>query len=355
MNNSNTPNSVNVNITTLSLIKVVVFILALWFLYLIKEVLAILFVAIILASAFDPWVDFMQRKKIPRAISILLIYAILLAIIFLIVIVLVPPIVEQFKALINNFPVYYEKIIQGLEYFQSFGLEHSLLQDGSKAVKSLESGIGRAAGGVFSTVTGFFGGMISFILILVITFYMTVEEEAMKRTLRAVVPAKYFPFLNQLITKMQKKIGIWLQAQLVLSLIVGVLSYIGLLILGVDYALVLALIAALGELVPYIGPIIGAVPAVFLAFAQSPTKAILVVILYFVVQQLENHVLVPKIMQRAVGLNPIVSISVLLIGAKLGGVVGALLAIPVATALSVLIKTIFSETKEQPSSASTEE
>ncbi len=346
MPNSNSPNSVNVNITTLSLVKVVVFILVLWFLFLIKEVLAILFVAIILASAFDPWVDFLQRKKIPRSVSILMIYIILLSVVSLVVVVLVPPIVEQVKQLVNNFPDFYEKIIRGFEYFQAFTVQHGLLEDGAKAIESLESGVSKAAGGVFSTITGFFGGIISFFLILVITFYMTVEEEAMKRTLRAIVPAKYFPFINQLITKMQKKIGTWLQAQLVLSLIVGVLCYIGLFILRVDYALILALIAALGELVPYIGPIIGAVPAVFLAFAQSPTKAVLVIILYFVIQQLENHILVPKIMQKAVGLNPIVSISALLVGVKIGGIVGALLAIPVATALSVLLQSIFSEQKE---------
>jgi len=113
--------------------------------------------------------------------------------------------------------------------------------------------------------------------------------------------------------------------------------YLGLLILGVKYALILALIAAIGEAVPYLGPIMTAIPAVFLAFVQSPIKALLVLILFILVQQLENHILVPKVMQKAVGLNPISSIIALLIGAKIGGIVGMILAIPVATAASVVI------------------
>jgi predicted PurR-regulated permease PerM len=170
-----------------------------------------------------------------------------------------------------------------------------------------------------------------------------VQEDSIKRTTRSLVPKRYQDFVVQLINKIQRKIGKWLKGQLILSLIIGVLSYLGLLILGVKFALVLALIAAIGEFIPYIGPVISAIPAIFLAFVQSPIKALFVLILFIVIQQLENHLLVPKIMQKAVGLNPIISVVALLIGFEVGGVIGAVLAIPVATAISIIIKEMFEE------------
>ena len=127
----------------------------------------------------------------------------------------------------------------------------------------------------------------------------------------------------------------WLRGQLILVLIIGALSFIGLTILQVKYALVLAMIAGISELIPYVGPIIGAIPAVFLASSQSLFKAGLVIILYVVIQQLENQIIVPKVMQRSVGLSPLVIIIVMLIGARLAGVVGLLLAVPTATIATI--------------------
>jgi predicted PurR-regulated permease PerM len=162
----------------------------------------------------------------------------------------------------------------------------------------------------------------------------------MKKLVWSVVPIRHQPYIMQLINRMQKKIGMWLRGQLILSLIIFALTYIGLLILGVKYALVLALIAGLTEFIPYLGPLLAAIPAVFLAFTQSPMLAVFVAVLYYVIQLTENNILVPKIMQKAVGLNPIVSIAVLLIGFQLAGVVGAILSIPVATAASVFFKDV---------------
>lgn len=170
---------------------------------------------------------------------------------------------------------------------------------------------------------------------------MVVEESAIKKLVWSIAPEKHQPYIMQLINRMQKKIGLWLRGQLILSLVIFILTYTGLSILGVEYALVLALIAGLTEFVPYIGPMLGAIPAVFLAFTQSPTLALFVAGLYYIIQLVENNILVPKIMQKAVGLNPIVSISVLLIGFKVAGVVGAILSIPVATAISVFVQDLF--------------
>jgi len=330
-----------IDLSILTILKFFLVVIALFFLYLIKEVLAILFVSLILASAVDPWVDALEKIKFPRWLSILLIYIGLILIVFSAIYLIIPPIVQQFNQLAENFPQYSERIGNTFQQLKDFSAEHGLLQNFDQGIVTLKDNLSGIAGSVFSTVSGIFGGIISFFIVLVITFYMTVEESAMKRTLTFILPDKFQPFTMQLINKVQRKIGSWLKGQMLLSLIVGIMVYIGLLILGVNYALLLALIAAIGEFIPYVGPALSAIPAIFLAFTQSPIKALLVLILFVVVQQLENHILVPKVMQKAVGLNPIISIVALLVGAKIGGFVGIVLAIPVATAVSVVVRELW--------------
>jgi predicted PurR-regulated permease PerM len=194
---------------------------------------------------------------------------------------------------------------------------------------------------VFLNIINIFGNLISFISVLVIVFYLLLEIEAIKKIIQSIIPIKFQSYTIRLFIQMQNKLSLWLRGQLILCLVIGILSYIGLLILGVKYALLLALIAGISEIIPYLGPILGAIPAVFLAFTQSPLTALLVIILYLIIQQLENTLLVPKIMGKTVGLNPVIILIVFLIGGKLYGPIGALLAIPVATALSVLIKDYF--------------
>ena len=176
---------------------------------------------------------------------------------------------------------------------------------------------------------------------MVITFYMTIEEDGLKKFVRSIAPIEYQPYLVQKTNRIQVKMGGWLRGQLILMFIIGSLTYVGLLILDVPYALVLAIFAGLAEFVPFLGPLIAAVPAVFFSFSDSPWKAFGVVIFYIVLQQLENQVIVPKVMQKAVGLNPIVVIIVMLIGAKVAGLVGILLAVPATTIAWIFFADIF--------------
>ena len=329
-----------IDLSIMSIVKFFFVVLILIFLWIIKEVLAILFVALILAAAFDPWVDGLEKIRFPRWLSILLIYIVIIAVFTLSIYLVIPPIVEQSAQLAENFPQYLDRATNYFNHAKTFFEEKGYLSQLNEGLASLSNTLSSSVDSVFSTVVGIFGGIVSLFVILVITFYMTVEEGNMKRTLTYVLPEKYQPFTLQLINKVQRKIGAWLKGQLILSLIIGVMSYVGLMILGVNYALVLALICAVGEFIPYLGPALSSIPAIFLAFTQSPLKALLVLCLYIVIQQMENHLLVPKVMQKAVGLNPIISIVALLIGVKIGGFVGILLAIPVATAVSVIIREI---------------
>ena len=336
-----------INITVLSVIKILLVFVLFYFLFLVRDILAILFVALILASAVDPWVDKMQEKKIPRLVSILFIYIIMFLVIGTTLYLIIPPIIKQMGELTNNFPAIFEKVISGFELLKEYTAQHGILDNVRQGLGTISSNLQNAAGGIFSTVTGIFGSIFTFFLVLVMTFYMVVEENAIKKIIWSVVPKDHQVYTMNLINRMQKKVGLWLRGQLILSLIIFSLTFIGLSILGVEYALVLALVAGLTEFVPYLGPLLAAIPAVFLALTQSPMLALFVIVLYYVIQMVENNIIVPKLMQKVVGLNPIISIAVLLIGFKIAGVVGAILAIPVATAVSVFIKDIFDKNKNE--------
>jgi len=335
----------SINISTSTIFKVVLVFLVLYFLYLIKDILVILFVALILASALDPWVDWMQKRKIPRGLGVIFIYFILFVVIGSVLYLIIPPIIAQINELSTSFPAFIERITSGFSTLRNYMSEHGILENLKDGLKSISSNLQGAASGVFSTVTGVVGTVISFFLVLVITFYMVVEENAMKKIVWSIAPSRHQPYIMQLINRMQGKIGLWLRGQLILSLIIFTLTFLGLSILGVNYALTLALISGLTEFVPYLGPTLAAIPAIFLAFTQSPMLALFVLILYYIIQLVENNIIVPKLMQKVVGLNPVVSIVVLLVGFKLAGVLGAILSIPVATATSVFLKDIFNKSE----------
>lgn len=338
---------VYINITTLTVIKIVMVFVLFYFLFLVREILAILFVALILASAINPLVDWLHLKKVPRWLGVLSIYLSFGSVVGTVLFMAVPPILSQAAELSENFPAIAEKVFSSLSSLRDYSLEHGFLDNIKKSASIFESNIHNAAGGIFTTLSGFIGGIISFFLVLVITFYMAVEENAMKKIVWSVSPKKYQIYVMNLINRMQHKIGLWLRGQLILSFIIFLLTFTGLSLLNIKYALVLALIAGLVEFIPYFGPILSSVPAILLALNQNLALALFVAILYMIIQWVENNIVVPKVMQKVVGLNPIVSIAVLLIGFKLASVVGAILAIPVATAASVFIKDIFDHKLEE--------
>ncbi len=322
-----------------SFVKLVAFVLLVIFLYLVRDLLLMIFVAIVIASGLDPMIDYFHKRKIPRTISLLVVYIFLIAIITLIIYVLVPPIIEQIQQLIVILPQYFEIVSDYLG--KNFNIFEEEVSNFEEVTKSLTGKFGDFATNIYDTLSGFLGGLLTLIIILVLSFYFTVEEDNFKKFITSITPTKHRLYIEDLVKRIQRQIGLWLRGQLTLGLIVGVLIFIGLSVLDVRYALILALLAAIFEIVPYIGPILAAIPAVFLAFNQSPTTGFLVIGLYLIVQQIENHIIVPKVMGKTVGLNPLVVILVILVGSKIAGIMGAILAVPIATALQVFLRDIF--------------
>ncbi len=340
-----------INISSKTIFKILGIGLALYVLYLISDIVLLLFVALILAALIDPFADWFQKKKIPRTLAVLVIYILMFGLLALAIALLAPIVAKDLPQLVDNVGEFWvslqdnhiwQKVVEGVYNVQNTlsGYGVSVSEGGTQGSAGVESTIS----GVFSTISGFFGGVFSLVLILVMAFYMVVQEDSLKKILRSVTPDEYIPWCTRLMKRIRDKLGAWMRGQLVLSLIIGVLVFTALFLLDIKYAAVLALLAALFEFIPYVGPVLAAIPALFLAFSQGGLiKLGIVLIAYIIIQQLENHLIVPKVMQKAVGLNPIIIIVAILTGVKLAGVLGALIAIPVATALSVFLEDVLAK------------
>lgn len=329
----------SVSISTDTIFRVILILLLVVFLYVVKDILALLFIAIVLSAAFDPLVDNLQKIKFPRALSIILVYIVLFTVVGGAIFLLTGPIIEQITDMSKAFPEFYVRINESLQNWgglNSFNAGEAL----SGSISDITTGLSRVSSSIFGALSSIFGGIIGFFTVLLVAFYLTVQEDGMKRFISNLSPARHRPYITKLTTEMQHRMGYWLRGQLLLSLIVFVLVYTGLSILGVKYALLLALLAGIFEIVPFLGPWISAIPGVFFAFSQGLGTAIGVAIMYFVVQQIENNFIVPKVMGKSTGLNPIVVILSILVGARLGGVIGALLAVPIATAIAVYVESL---------------
>lgn len=332
-----------IKISSGSIIKIILILLIAYLLFLIRDVLLIFYVALIFAAAIDPWADLAEKYKLPRGLAVIVAYALLFGVLSLSVALLIGPLTAQFKELVDSFPAIWQKISQTFFYFKSYSIEHGFYKQLEEAIRGANLNLGAKAGGVIIFTQNIFQGFFSFFIVLVLTFFLVSSRNFFKEFLKSVTSDVYHPSLNQIFEKIQFKIGGWIRGQILLCFIIFALAYLGLVLIGVKYSLVLALFAGVTEFIPYLGPFIGAVPVVIIAFFQSPMLALWVIVWYAFIQQFENNVLVPKVMQKAVGLNPVYSILALLIGAQFAGVIGLILAIPSATIISVIVQEIMAK------------
>jgi predicted PurR-regulated permease PerM len=329
---------ITVDVSVASLVKIVIFILVLWILYLVRDIIVLLFVVGIITIALEPFVEKLEKDGVPRSFSVIVLYLALLTIVGLAVYFIVPPVASQIGELTINLPYYASKINE---------INLSYLFPLSDVLENISSQLSGAATSVVTTLVSIFGGVVSAIVVFALTYYSLVEKEGLRRLITLIIPVAHKNKLYNTIQKVSEKLGNWLRGQLVLMLTVGVLDGVIFASLGIRYALTLALLAGLLEIVPVVGPIVAALVVVFVAFSSGVAiwKILLLVILFVAVQQLENHVLVPKIMQKAVGLSPVVVIIAILIGSKLLGIGGAILAVPVAAGVQVFIAEFFPDFK----------
>lgn len=322
-----------VDITYRTLIRIVVVAAVVAALFLLRQLVITVLFAVVVAAAIEPAVRWFRKWRVPRIIAVILIYVIILGVLIGLISVFVPALVEEFRAFLDSFPRYQRILLEELRSFQNVPFYSLFSTDAESIILNPPFDVQSAGQTTFDIIFSLFGGLASAVILLVISFYLATQEDGIERFLKIVTPLAQEEYAIDLWNRSQRKMGQWLRGQLLLGALVGLAVYVMLMIVGIRYALILAILAAILELIPIIGPILAAAPAVFFGFLESPGTALLVALFYTIIQQAESHLLVPLVMRRTVGLNPLVVVIALLVGARLGGILGLFLAVPTASVL----------------------
>ncbi|HYF10269.1 MAG TPA: AI-2E family transporter [Candidatus Paceibacterota bacterium] len=324
-----------------SILRVILFVLLFAALFYLRDIALIILTAVVLASAIEPGVTWFKKRGIGRLAAVIIIY-LLVAITFVgLFYFFLPPILDDIVGFLGTVPQIVPQELNSLvpssgaaEFIseKTAGLGDLLsLQQFFDEFRSAVSGI---SGGVVNATSLVFGGLLSLILIAVLSFYFAVQETGVDDFLEVITPVRHQEYILGLWKRAQFKIGLWMQGQLLLGLIVGVLTYLGLTILGVPYALLFAILIVFFELIPVFGPIIAATPAVIVAFSVGGVQlGLMTAAFYLIVQQFESHLIYPLVVRKVVGVPPILVIISLIVGAKLAGFLGVLISVPVAAAM----------------------
>jgi predicted PurR-regulated permease PerM len=316
--------------------------LGFWLLYRFNQVVFILFIAIVMGTVIRPVVTWLHRRGLPRIAGVILVYLVLLALLISFVLLLFPLIVEQGTTIAAAVPGYYQNLLEWMvndpnqwivrlsEFLPATlpGLE-PIQQTGQQMLASA----GQAMGYVASAAKVIFIAT----AILLLAFHWTLDGPRTIRSLLLLLPKDQRESISELISAMETKVGSYIAGQGLLCLVIGILALVAYLLIGLPNAFVLALVAGVLEAVPMIGPLLGAIPAALVALSIAPIKLIWVIVATVIIQQLENSLLVPRVMHKAVGVNPFVSLLAIFALSSLFGIAGALMAIPIAAIIQILL------------------
>lgn len=301
------------------------FFLFVWFLYYTRDIVFQVFAALLLVSILNPFVNRLTKFKIPKGISIFLTYILIFVFLGLSVGSIVPPLVEETTNLANNLP----------NYFQSSELSKYVNED---VIRQVASQLGSLPSQVVKFVFSLFNNVLSILTVVIFSFYILLVRDRLDQSLEFLLGKEKSKNISDLVNILEVRLGGWARGQFTLMLSIGLLSYIGLFLLGIPYALPLALLAGIFEIVPYIGPIIAAVPAIILGFSISPFVGLAAIGLTVLIQQIENYLLVPKIMEKSTGVSPIIILISLAVGYRLAGISGMIISIPVVIIIQTFIQ-----------------
>lgn len=319
-----------IDITWGSVWKVFLICLFAIILYYTKETMVMIFTALVISSAIYSPVKYFEKRGIPRLISVLSIFLITILFLILILYLLIPVALTQFQYLLSSISSIKSPLFDALG---ATNILNQLQGETYNILKTIVSG-GNSIVGIFSNILS----SLFFILsAMVLSFYLAISKDGIEKFLKAIMPTDYEERAIKFYYNTRKKMEKWLGGQILLSLVVGSLTFIGLTIVGNKYAILLALLATVLELVPYVGPITVGIIAFLITLPQSFTSAIIVVLIFFIIQELENNLLVPLIMSKAVGTDPITIVIALIAGAQLAGIWGMLLAVPSVIIIEELI------------------
>ncbi len=335
-----------ISITTGTVIKAVLILVGVWLLFELRSLVLDVIAAVVIGSAIEPGVRRLTRKWIPRVLAVVIIYLALFAVFFSIFFFFLPSVFQDFAALLSSLPTYLDTLNRMSafdEFARVLGVAPPPDLSTANLIEGARSGFGGGGGfgNAFTAIASVFGGVFSFVLITILSFYFAVIDTGVDDFISIVAPRAHQAYVLDLWRRSREKIGLWMQGQLLLAVIMGVLVYLGLTILGVKHALILAVVAAVFEIIPVFGPTLAAVPAILIGFAAGGfTAGLLVVALYVILQQFENHLIYPLVVTRVVGVPPILVILALIVGAQLAGFLGILLAVPMAAIIQEFVRDV---------------
>lgn len=330
----------SISITPGTIITAIVIGACSYAIWVLRGLVLLVLTAIVIASAIEPGVNFFVKKRIPRVLAVLVMYLVVFGVLFGLIYFFFPPVLDDMQGFLSTIPQYLDTLnlpasITNLSNFAPPASGNgSQTQSVLNTLFTFRTAFADTSEGAFRLLSTFFGGIFSLVLVVVLSFYFAVQETGVEDFLRVVTPAKQEEYVAGLWRRAQRKIGLWMQGQLLSSLIGGVITYLGMLILGVPYALLLAVFTAILMLIPIFGSFIAAFPAVVIAFSSGGvTLALIVAGLYLIVNQFESHLVHPLVVNKVVGIPPLLIILALIVGGELTGFLGVLLAIPLAAAL----------------------
>ncbi len=333
-----------VNITTGTIIKAILLVVLFIALFYLKELVLVILTSVVIASAIEPATRWFVKYRFPRLVAVMIVYLLFLTFLLGFFYFFLPPVLSEVINFLAVLPDYLDKFDSSSPFQESVLLGTQSVVDTfsiANVITELRALFSNVSESFLATITLVFGGVFSFILIIVFSFYFAVQETGIDDFLRVISPVKYQKNIINLWRRSQVKIGLWMQGQIILAVIVGVLVYLGLMILEVRYALLLAVIAAVFELIPVFGPILSSIPAIMIGFVDGgATAGLLVIGLYIIIQQFENHLIYPLVVTKVVGVPPLLVILALLIGAQLAGFLGVILAVPIAAVIQELVSDI---------------
>jgi predicted PurR-regulated permease PerM len=318
-----------ISLSTSTLVRFFLIALLIAALYYLSDVVLVVLAAIVIASAIEPVVRRLMRYRLHRIIVVVLIYLLITGAAACVLVFFLPAVLKDVISFLTNLP---QTVSIGDIWAPLTGLTGHAVSV-SDFIDNMRSLIVGSSAGAFQTASIVFGGLLSFVLIIVLSFYLAVQEDGVAEFLRIVTPVKRYEYIIDLWQRSQRKIGYWLQGQVILGAIIALLVYVTLVIVGIPHPLLLALFAGALEIIPIFGPIVSAVPAVLVAHSASGIgTAVLVVFLYLIIHQLESNFFYPLVVRKVVGVSPIVVILALIVGYKFAGVLGAVVAVPLSAA-----------------------
>jgi len=343
-------------ITVGTIIKIALVVVGCYLVYFFNELILVVLTAVVIASAVEPAILKLEKYKIPRVFGVLAVFSAVVGFLTLIAINMIPLLAQEGAQFVNEFPRYLQDTNLWIadQAGESNAVTDFFGYDGSVSLEKLFSDasetLGFAASGIGNLIGALFGSIINLMLIFVLAFYFASQEYGIDNFLKIVVPPKHSRYAINLWRRSQRKIGLWMQGQLLIMAMTGTFVYLGLALIGIqypgilEYALILALIAAIAELVPVVGAFISAIPAVAIAFITGGgTAALIVGIFYLVYQQFQGNLIYPLVVNKVVGVPPLLVIIGLIVGAQLFGILGAILSVPFAAAFMEFVKDVEKE------------